>query len=85
MISLKLSSTRTAKVTHQAMSKCTINLNLQAFLHHNAVQLQRRHIAIRDALTVPCEDTIPSRGRDDRINHALGIAGSLECSRANRA
>jgi hypothetical protein len=67
------------------MSKCTINLNLQAFLHHNAVQLQRRHIAIRDALTVPCEDTIPSRGRDDRINHALGIAGSLECSRANRA
>ena len=37
MISLKLSSARTAKLIHRAMSSCTINLNLQAFLHHNPV------------------------------------------------
>jgi hypothetical protein len=67
------------------MSKCTINLNLQAFLHHNAVQLQRRHIPINDALTMPCDDAIPPRGGDGGINHALGIAGGLECSRANQA
>ena len=38
MISLKLSATRTAKMIHRAMSSCTVNLNLQAFLRHCVMQ-----------------------------------------------
>ena len=51
MISLKLSATRTAKMTHWAMSKCTINLNLQAFLRYSAP-------ALMPALRAACNDNI---------------------------